>query len=59
MIILLLLWNYYLLTMDKYTPTLVIYTNNHFCEMMDYVYQVSHPVHQQLMKLYGCLMGDA
>ena len=45
--------------MDKYTPTLVIYTNNHFCEMMDYVYQVSHPVQQQLMKLYGCLMGDA
>ena len=45
--------------MDNYTPVFVTYKGNHFTEMMDYVYQVSHPAHQQLMKLYGCLMGDA
>lgn len=59
MIIHLLLWNYYLLTMDNYEPIFVTYKGNHFTEMMDYVCQVSHPVQQQLLKLYGCFIGDA
>ena len=59
MIIHLLLQNYYLLTMDDYEPVFATYKGNHFTEMMDYVYQVSHPVQQQMMKLYGCFIGDA
>lgn len=45
--------------MDNYEPIFVTYKGNHFTEMMDYVCQVSHPVQQQLLKLYGCFIGDA
>lgn len=45
--------------MDNYEPIFVTYKDNYFTEMMDYVYQVSHPVHQQLFRLYGCFIGDA
>lgn len=45
--------------MDNYEPMLVVYTNNQFSEIMDYVYQISHPVQQKMMKVYGCLIADA
>lgn len=55
----LLLQIYYLLTMDKYEPIRIIYTNPPFSEMVDYIYSMANPVQQAMMKIYGITMGDA